>query len=113
MNKKSVGFWGEKIAQDYLISKGYKILATNWRYHHKEIDIIAYKRMVVGLEVKTRRTKTQPFTILKSQQVARIRLTLRAYCHLNCLNYNKTRIDLISIIPKDKNTIILKHNLDI
>lgn len=54
----ALGQWGENIAAEYLCSKGYKIVERNWRYRHREIDIIAYD-MTTGtlcfVEVKTRR----------------------------------------------------------
>ena len=34
---------GEKLAKEYLISQGYKILHTNWRIMRYEVDIIAQK----------------------------------------------------------------------
>ena len=50
-----IGSWGEKIAVEYLISKGYAIRETNWRMHHYEIDIIAMiGDRLVFVEVKTR-----------------------------------------------------------
>ena len=51
----NVGSWGEKLAIDYLISKGYAIRETNWKLQHYEIDIIAMKNnRIVFVEVKTR-----------------------------------------------------------
>ncbi len=48
---------GEEVAQAYLAEKGYKLLAINWHFHHKEIDIIAQKdEVLVFVEVKTRST---------------------------------------------------------
>ena len=38
-----LGELGEKRAQEYLISKGYEILHTNWRTGKLEIDIAAKK----------------------------------------------------------------------
>lgn len=114
MDKKIIGNWGEKVAKNYLEKKGYKILETNWRYHHKELDIIAYKNGLVGFEIKTRTVKNQlAFTILKAEQVTRLRLTLNAYCRLRHFNYDKSRLDLITINIKNKNTITLCHHLDI
>lgn len=49
------GRTGEKIALDYLESKGFNILETNWFFRHKEIDIIAENSdIIVFIEVKTR-----------------------------------------------------------
>ena len=35
---------GEQLAVDFIKKKGYKLVKSNWRYKHKEIDIIAYDR---------------------------------------------------------------------
>ncbi len=51
----SIGQKGEQLAADVLTQKGYKILETNWRLGHLEIDIIAANRKeIVFAEVKTR-----------------------------------------------------------
>ncbi len=57
--KHNVGKLGESIAKEYLRSKGYKILETNWRYRGGEIDIIAIspEGILSFIEVKTRRTE--------------------------------------------------------
>ncbi|MEG1617336.1 MAG: YraN family protein [Bacteroidales bacterium] len=50
-----LGSEGEKIAIDYLRSKGYEICHTNWRSGHYEIDIVAVTPdELVVVEVKTR-----------------------------------------------------------
>lgn len=49
------GRYGEDVAAKYLQSKGYKILARNFRYSHRELDIIAENdQWVIFVEVKTR-----------------------------------------------------------
>jgi putative endonuclease len=42
------GISGERLAVDYLISKGYQILAQNFRYLKGEVDIIAQKKQLFG-----------------------------------------------------------------
>lgn len=50
-----LGKKGEQIAVDFLLEKGYKILATNFVFNKAEIDIIAKKKeILVAVEVKTR-----------------------------------------------------------
>lgn len=45
----------EDLSAEYLISKGFHILHRNWRYFHKEIDIVAEKDgQLVIIEVKSR-----------------------------------------------------------
>ena len=43
MKNKDTGNFGENLACNYLIKKGFTILEQNWRYKHLEIDIIACK----------------------------------------------------------------------
>lgn len=55
-----LGKYGEEAAGQYLISKGYTILARDWRYGRslRDIDIIAKsadETTIVFVEVKTRR----------------------------------------------------------
>ena len=55
--KKVVGDFGEVLAQQYLIGKGYSILGVKVKSSHQEIDIIAqYQEKIVFVEVKTRTT---------------------------------------------------------
>lgn len=50
-----LGKEGEKLAVNFLLKKGYKILEKNWRYLKAEVDIIAKKETtLIIIEVKTR-----------------------------------------------------------
>jgi putative endonuclease len=50
-----VGRRGERLAERYLSSLGWKILARNWRAGHTEIDLVARRSEVLAfVEVKTR-----------------------------------------------------------
>lgn len=49
------GLYGENVAIDYLLQKGYTFIEKNWRYKHWEIDIIvSLKNVLHFVEVKTR-----------------------------------------------------------
>jgi len=61
--KREIGDIGEEKAVEYLVKKGYQILAKNWYCGHREVDIIAYSpektktgkpSTIVFVEVKTR-----------------------------------------------------------
>lgn len=55
MDKKEIGYRGETAACNYLIKKGYEIVARNFCIRGGEIDIIAKdKDYIVFVEVKTR-----------------------------------------------------------
>lgn len=53
--RKSLGDWGEGIAVEYLIARGYEIVARNARTPYGEIDVVARRgKETVMVEVKTR-----------------------------------------------------------
>lgn len=55
MGRIELGKEGEKLAIDYLLTKGYKILEKNFRTPFGEIDIIAKdENFIVVIEVKRR-----------------------------------------------------------
>lgn len=55
-SRRSLGDFGERVAAAHLESKGYRILATNYRVREGQIDIVAQRGGVVAfVEVKTRR----------------------------------------------------------
>ena len=90
---------GEEEAMAFLRGEGYKILHTNWRYKHLEIDIIAQNdEFLVIVEVKTRKNadfgKPETF-VTKSKQQKIIRAT-----HEFVQQYGiekEIRFDIISI----------------
>lgn len=53
--KQNLGHWGETVAADFLIQKGYQVLHRNERTAFGEIDLVARQdRVTVFVEVKTR-----------------------------------------------------------
>ncbi len=95
-----LGKAGEKLAQDYLEGKGYRILEQNWRFGREEIDIIARDgNFLVIVEVKTRSSNmfAEPeASVTKAKQRILIRAA-NAY-----VNYRRqkgeVRFDIISIL---------------
>ena len=66
-SKNALGELGESIATMRLQQHGYKIIIKNWRFKHKELDIIAQKDgKIVFVEVKTR---TNPYFEAPSEAV--------------------------------------------
>lgn len=54
----SKGKYGENLAKEYLVDKGYKILELNYTTKLGEIDIIALDKGIISfVEVKTRSNK--------------------------------------------------------
>ena len=95
-----LGQFGERLAAAHLESKGYSILARNFRTPDGEVDIIAQKDgCLVFVEVRTRRgdamgTAVESLTPLKG---ARISAVAGAYCEANAGSPEERRIDVIAV----------------
>lgn len=104
------GWTGEKIAVQYLLSKGYDILETNWRYRHKEIDIIAHDGCdIVFVEVKTRnRSIKKARECVGYDKIDNIILAANNYVRQKNISLN-VRFDIIAIDIFDNNTYSIEH----
>ena len=94
------GVFGERLAVDFLISKGYKILTQNYRFKKAEVDILAQKdAYLVAVEVKTRSSETfgAPEEFLKPAQIQRIIKAVDHFVISNDLNL-EVRFDIIAIV---------------
>jgi len=94
------GILGERMAVDYLISKGYRILAQNYRYLKREVDILAQKEnYLAAVEVKTRSTSDfgAPEEFLKPAQIQRIIKTVDYFVTSKSLDV-EVRFDIIAIV---------------
>jgi len=50
-----LGTRGEELAASHLRRRGWRILERNWRFHHREIDLVARRgNLVAFVEVKAR-----------------------------------------------------------
>lgn len=101
MNTRSdLGRKGEEIALKYLQHKGYTLLEKNWRFHHKEVDIIATDGPdLVFVEVKTRSSDWfgSPEEAVDSRKQQFMALAAEAFVNFRKLDVN-IRFDVISII---------------
>jgi putative endonuclease len=104
--KKKTGDRGEELARLYLRKKGYRILATNYRFHHWEIDIVARdKDTVVFVEVKTRTTQDfgrpeDSVTSLKQKRI--ISASVKFLTENNLWGACCVRFDVISVSGNDE-----------
>jgi putative endonuclease len=98
------GISGERLAVEHLISKGYRILAQNFRYLKAEVDIIAQKdNYLVAVEVKTRSSIAfgAPEEFLKPAQIQRIIKAVDYFVTSKDLNV-EVRFDIIAIVLSTK-----------
>ena len=106
---KDIGSFGEALARDYLISKGYKILNMNFRNKFGEIDIICKKNnLLIFYEIKSRYSNSfgspiESITCYKQKQI--IKLSELYLISKKYYNFN-VRYDIIEVIF---NTITSSH----
>ena len=101
MNTRRFGIIGEKIAQDYLRNKGYKILETNFYTKRGEIDIIAKKdNYIIFIEVKTRTNMKYgtPAMAVNSIKKKHIKFVAQIYLSLNKTREQDVRFDVIEVL---------------
>lgn len=113
---KVIGNFGEKVAREYLLEKGYKILTTNYSCRFGEIDIIAFDgNCLVFIEVKTRTNDKygHPQDAVNYWKKKHLELTARNYIDYKRLGNFVARFDVIEIFAKyaDNNFITEKINL--
>ncbi len=99
-----LGAEGEQIAYNYLVKKGYTIKEQNWRFKHKEIDIVAYKdEVLVIVEIKTRSSEEweHPSDSITNAKIKFLVDAAEAYIEKYDLDM-ETRFDVISVIHNQK-----------
>ena len=115
--KKTIGNFGEQLACEFLVKRGYQIVSQNERSGHKELDIIArLGKMIVFVEVKTLAgTNSAPAEeALSRDQVETIKKAINSYCCRHRIKDGSTRFDFIAVnINRFTKTVRLKHYIDI
>ncbi len=100
IDKQELGRLGEEFALHLLVSKGFKILATNWRFRKDEVDIIAKDdSFLVIVEVKTRSTNYfgEPYTAVNKKKQGFLIRAANAYIEKNNIDL-ECRFDIVSVV---------------
>lgn len=100
MNNRKFGIIGEKIAQGFLLNKGYDILETNFYTKIGEIDIIAKKdKCIVFIEVKSRTSLKYgtPAMAVNSIKRKHIKSVAKTFLNLHRMNNSEIRFDVIEV----------------
>ncbi|PTN10701.1 YraN family protein [Mangrovibacterium marinum] len=101
--QKEIGDKGEEIAQGYLQKIGYQLLATNWRFHHYEIDIIAKdgdELVIVEVKSRTGIAYEHPSEAISTRKIRFLIEAAEAYI-FKTDSHCDTRFDVITIIFRD------------
>ncbi len=91
---------GERLAEEYLVKKGFNILHRNWRTAHKEIDLIALDgEELVFVEIKTRGGLGYGFPeeAIDAKKQAHLRAGAEVFMELHP-HYPRARFDVVSIV---------------
>lgn len=112
--QQRIGDQGEKLAADYLEHKGYRLLATNWRYKKAEVDLIARDgSLVVFVEVKTRTYDLFGPPDLAVNHKKEAMLTSAAQAWIEANQYEgEIRFDVISILLRENKMPEINHIQD-
>ncbi len=110
----SLGKKGEDIAKEYLIKKGYQILACNWFDEHREIDIIAREgNEIVIVEVKSRTSflYEEPWEAVSNRKIRYLVEAAEDWLIQNAVDL-ETRFDVISIVFSKDGSYEITHFVD-
>ena len=111
------GVVGEQLATDYLIQKGYSVLARNYRIKGGEIDIIAQKGGdIVFVEVKLRASNRYgyPEEAVSYTKQKRVAKAIKFFLHTTRVRYSCVRFDIIAITQSASDvTIIHIENVEL
>lgn len=104
MNTTAKGQAGEDHAADFLISKGYRILARNYRVREGEIDLVAqHKKTLVFVEVKARAYKAfgGPLLAVTPAKQRKIALAATQFLKANPVKFDSIRFDVVCVLPQE------------
>jgi putative endonuclease len=97
---REAGGRGEQIALQYLIKKGYRLLASNYAAKCGEIDLIVYnEKFIVFVEVKMRRGMEygHPLEMVTPSKQKKLRKTAEHFLLKNPRTTLQPRLDVIAI----------------
>jgi putative endonuclease len=106
MNTRSVGKFGEQIAENFLKKNGINIIKKNYFSKFGEIDLIGIeKKTIIFIEVKYRKNNNFGFPVdsINDKKIDKINKTAEMFLYENENDYNdfECRFDIISIISNN------------
>jgi putative endonuclease len=95
------GIAAEQVAADLLERDGWKILHRNWRWRHKEIDLVVRRgELVAFVEVRARRDPRHghPLETIGQRKRREIEAAARVWIARHGLPGDRYRLDAMSIL---------------
>ncbi|MFN3995006.1 MAG: YraN family protein [bacterium] len=103
----SKGKFFEDLAVEFLKSKGYKIISTNFRSPFGEIDIIAMKNnCLIAFEIKGGKN---PFERINPHKIQKITQTLEYFIQNQKPKFKTLQIDAIFVYHKSNEELAFEH----
>ncbi len=111
-----LGHWGETLAAKYLQGQGYCIVYRDWRYGHRDLDIVAMDKEsneLVIVEVKTRRDEKfcDADTAVTPQKIRSLSIAANAFVKSKMIDAD-IRFDIITIVGTDESSAEIRHVKD-
>jgi putative endonuclease len=109
-----LGLEGEKLACEQLCAEGCRILATRWKLHHLELDIVATDgQSFIVAEVKTRKAGPwgDPLDAVTPRKIQNLVRAADAYMQMYHIDL-PYRFDLFSIIIDQDGHASIEHLKD-
>ena len=96
------GKWGELVAAEYLVKKGYSICHRNWRCGRRDLDIVALAdgaEPLVVVEVKTRGNEEvmHPEDAVDPRKIRNLCIAAHTYVQRHQLDCG-VRFDIITVV---------------
>jgi putative endonuclease len=107
-----LGVLGERLAARHLRRLGYTILARNYRFGHREIDlIVARDDLVAFVEVKTRAGTGygHPLEAITARKRREIERVARLWLHRHGRAALRYRFDAVAVIVRRDRPPIIEH----
>ena len=107
-----LGITGEELAARHLEAAGWRVVARNWRFGHKEIDLVVRRaRTVAFVEVKTRARLCwgHPLLAVNRRKRAEIERVARAWHARNGRRGDEYRFDAVAVYRDDAGMLRVEH----
>jgi putative endonuclease len=109
---RGLGAEGERLAARWLEGRGYRVLACNVRAGNVELDlVVARGRLVVFVEVKTRRGSAHgpPELAVDARKQRRLARGAAAWLREHGCGFTRARFDVVACEPDDAGRWRLRH----
>ncbi len=100
-DRRALGAWGERLAEEHLRALGFRILARNLRVGRNELDLVAIERQTLCfVEVRTRRSTrfgTPQESVNRKKQRHLVRAAQEALRSQRWPRHGGVRFDVVAV----------------